>query len=284
VKFYESTVLGDITNNDWEGEIKDVGEKVYIRSVPTITVSDYQKGLTLTNQVPTSTPTTLNIDKGKYFSFICDDVDAHQADVKLMDTFSTDAAQQMKIAMDSQFLNDAAIRTAINAANKGATAGAKTASVNLGAATAPVVLTDGNTLLQKILDVSQVLDEANVPDEGRWIILAPWMIRLLKYSDLKLAYVTGDSQSVLRNGKVGNVDKFTVYVSNLLTGATDTGHTLSTHCLAGTKAGASFASQMTKMETLRSTSTFGNIVRGLNVYGYAVTKDTALVDCYFSKT
>ena len=64
VKFYKSTVLGEITNNDWEGEIKGQGDKVYIRSIPTITISNYSKGMNLTSQVPTSTPLELNIDKG----------------------------------------------------------------------------------------------------------------------------------------------------------------------------------------------------------------------------
>ena len=56
VKFYKSTVLGEITNNDWEGEIKGQGDKVYIRTIPTITISPYQKGMNLTSQVPNSTP------------------------------------------------------------------------------------------------------------------------------------------------------------------------------------------------------------------------------------
>ncbi|MDV7397249.1 hypothetical protein RZS08_37965, partial [Arthrospira platensis SPKY1] len=84
VKFYKSTVLGEITNNDWEGEIKGQGDKVYIRTIPTINISNYTKGMNLTSQVPTSTPLELNIDKGKYFQVVIDDVDAVQADVKLM--------------------------------------------------------------------------------------------------------------------------------------------------------------------------------------------------------
>jgi hypothetical protein len=37
------------------------------------------------------------------------------------------------------------------------------------------------------------------------------------------------------------------------------------------------------MESLRSTTTFGNIVRGLNVYGYKVVKPEALVEGFFYK-
>jgi hypothetical protein len=279
VKFYENTVLAQITNNDWEGEIKDVGDKVQIRTVPDITINDYSKGMNLTNQVPTSTPISLSIDKGKYFAFVCDDVDALQSDVKLMDSFSQDAGEKMKIAIDSAVLNSSAIVTGIAATNKGATAGAKMGNINLGVAGTPVQVTAAN-VIDKIMDLAQVLDEANVPETGRFVVIPPWMARLLKVSDLKNAYLTGDGQSTLRSGKIGEIDRFTIYVSNSLTHATDGAHLLCVSILAGTKHGISFASQMTKMETLRSTTTFGNIVRGLNVYGFGVTKSTALARLY----
>jgi len=76
VKFYKSTVLGEITNNDWEGEIKGQGDKVHIRTIPTITIRSYTKGQNLTSEVPQSTPLELLIDKGKYFAVVLDDVDA----------------------------------------------------------------------------------------------------------------------------------------------------------------------------------------------------------------
>jgi hypothetical protein len=116
------------------------------------------------------------------------------------------------------------------------------------------------------------LDEQNVPESGRWIILPAAMVARLKKSDLKDASVTGDGTSPLRNGRVGNIDRFTVYSSNNLnvsTGRFD--------IMAGTRDAISWAAQITKMETLRSQATFGDMVRGLNVYGYKVTKPEALV-------
>ena len=102
---------------------------------------------------------------------------------------------------------------------------------------------------------------------------------VLKNSELRQAYLTGDNESTLRNGKIGMVDRFTLYVSNNLTGITD-GSDTTYHVLAGTRDAISFASQMSNVETIRSESTFGNIIRGLNVYGYKVTKPEALVDLY----
>lgn len=252
----------------WEGEIKSQGDKVKIRSVPTITINNYTKGQPLTSEVPDSTGIELLIDKGKYFSVVVDDVDAVQADVKLMDTFTNDASEQMKIAIDTDVLGGVASKA--DAANQGGTAGAISGDVNLGTAVAPRAVTKAN-VLDFILDMGQVLDEQNVPETGRWLTIPAWMGALLKGSDLKQAYMTGDSESPLRNGKLGMVDRFTLYTSNNLPRSGG-----NTTIMAGTRDAISFASQMTNMETLRSTTTFGNIVRGLNVYGYEVTAPKAL--------
>jgi len=271
VKFYKSTVLGEITNNDWEGEIKGQGDKVKIRTIPTISVRDYTKGMNLTNEVPVSTPLELTIDYGKYFSVVVDDIDAHQADVKLMDMFTNDASQQMKITIDALVLDG--IKAAAVAANKGATAGAISGNLNLGTDASPVGFSK-TTALDTILNMGLALDEQNVPEEGRWIVLPAWAGALIKGSELRQAYLTGDSVSPLRNGKIGMIDRFTVYLSNNLpkTGDGDT------YIMAGTRDAVSFASQITNVETLRAQSTFGNIMRGLNVFGYKVTKPEALVN------
>jgi len=292
VKFYKSTVLGEITNNDWEGEIKGQGDKITIRTIPTITVSSYSKGQNLTSQVPTSTPLELNIDKGKYFAVVLDDVDATQADIKLMDMFTNDASQQMKIAIDADVLGSVYADAAT--ANKGATAGAISGDINLGATGAPRQATS-STVLDLLLDMGQVLDEQNVPEDGRWVVIPAWMASLIKRSDLKQAYLTGDSVTPLRNGKIGMIDRFMVYVSNNLSSATDLGADSAAggtganadykawNIMAGTRDAISFASQMTNVETIRAQSTFGNIVRGLNVYGFKVTKPEALVAAYVRK-
>ena len=291
-KFYKSTVLAEITNNDWEGEIKGQGDKVYIRSIPTITIRSYTKGMNLTNEVPTSTPLELNIDQGQYFSVVLDDVDAVQADVKLMDMFTNDASEQMKITIDADVLNG--VKAGAAAANKGATAGVISGNINLGATYATRAISKTN-VLDLILDMGQVLDEQNVPETGRWLVIPSWMAAMIKNSDLKQAYLTGDSQSPLRNGKLGMIDRFTLYVSNNLPTATDLGSDSATggtgtaadvagwNILAGTRDAISFASQMANVETIRAQSTFGNIVRGLNVYGYKVTKPEALVNALVSK-
>lgn len=270
-KFYKTTVFSEISNNDWEGEIKGQGDKVHIRTIPTITINSYAKGDNLTNQVPTSAPIELLIDQGKYFAVVLDDVDAVQTDVKLMDMFTNDATEQMKIAIDAQILDG--VKAAAATANKGATAGVISGNVNLGTDASPRAVTKAN-IIDLILDAGQVLDEQNVPESGRWLVIPSWMAAMIKNSDLKQAYLTGDSVSPLRNGKLGMIDRFQVYVSNNLPKTNDG----DSYLLAGTKDAITFASQMTNVETLRAQSTFGNIVRGLNVFGYSVIKPEALVN------
>lgn len=279
VKFYKSTCLSEITNNDWEGEIKDMGEKVIIRTIPTISINDYTKGLNLSNQVPTSTPIELNIDKGKYFAVVLDDVDAVQADLSLMNMFTDDAAEQMKIAIETQVFGSIYLDAATG--NKGATAGIESGTLNLGTEAAPRSISS-TTVLDAILDAGQALDEQNVPENGRWIVIPPFMASLIKRSEFRQTYLTGDDTSIARNGKLGQIDRFTIYVSNNLA-KVGTGATAKYHVMAGTNDATSWASQIAKVETIRSTATFGDIVRGLNVYGFKVTKPEALIDLVVAK-
>ena len=277
IKFYAATVLAAISNTDYEGEIKDVGDKVIIRTIPDIVIRDYAKNMTLQIQRPEAPNKELVIDKAKYFNFICDDIDKHQTDIALMNSWSDDAGQQMKITIDTGVLGD--IYADAHASNKGAAAGKISGDIDLGAAGAPLAITKAN-VLDFIVDCGTILTEQNVPDNSRWMVFAAWMVGKIKKSDLKDASLTGDGQSILRNGRIGMIDEFTVYKSNLLTAVADaSGHT-AFHALAGQIKGLSFAAQMTKMESLRSESTFGTLVRGLNVYGYEVLKTECLIDLY----
>lgn len=286
VKFYQSTVLSAITNNDWEGEIKDTGDKVTIRTIPSITISTYSKGQSLTSQVPSAAVVELLIDNGRYFQVVVDDVDDIQSDLKLMDIFTNDASQQMKISIDTAVL--LGIKNLAHASNQGATAGVLSANVALGdgnagdgsATLASVQLTKSN-VVEKIVGMGQVLDESNVPETGRWLVIPAWMGALIKQSDLKDASITGDSQTPMRNGRLGQIDRFTLYVSNLLPKVSANTTLGGTYVYAGTNDAITFASQITKVESLRSTATFGNIVRGLNVFGYKVIKPEALVQGFF---
>jgi hypothetical protein len=266
--FYDATVLAAISNTNYEGEIRRMGDTVNIRTTPEITIKTYVKGQTLSVENPDKPKIQLVIDKGEYFACVEDDVDKVQSDINMMDTWSKDASERMKIKIDQRVLTD--ILPDISALNKGATAGRISGNIDLGTTGSPIAITKTN-VLEYIVDMGTVLDEANAPESDRFIIIPAKMAGLIKKSDLKDASLTGDSVSVLRNGRLGMIDRFTVYMSHNLSNASG-----KFSLIAGHKMGFTFASQMTEMESIRAESTFGNIIRGLQVYGYKVIKPEAL--------
>jgi len=252
-KFYSQSVLPAISNTDYEGEISGQGDKVNIRTVPAVTVADYTGTLSL--QELTTSTIELLIDKAKSYNFKIDDVLQAQSDISLLQEASKDAAEAMRVAVETDVL-----------------ANVVTGATTIGAQT---TVTASN-ILTSILDQAKALDELNIPEEGRFIVLSPEFVSLLKQSELRQAYLTGDGTSPLRNGQVGMVDRFTVYQSNMLYtpgSGTDSGYT---HVLAGHPKAISFASQFTNTETVRLETTFGDAVRGLKVYGSKVVVPNAL--------
>ncbi|MDV7403034.1 hypothetical protein RZS08_67040, partial [Arthrospira platensis SPKY1] len=136
--------------------------------------------------------------------------------MNLMNMFTEDAAKQLKIAIENEVFFNNFVTEGPDAANEGATAGKISASYNLGTDVTPVNQATAENVLQAILRMSSVLDEQNVPEDGRWLVMTPFDRHLLMQSSLAQAYFTGDQSSVVRTGKIGMIDRFTVYVSNLL--------------------------------------------------------------------
>jgi len=279
-KFYEATVLPYISNSHYEGEITTMGDKVNIRTIPDIVVGDYQKGQDLDYENPDSDPIELLIDKAKYFAFGVDDVDKYQSDLSLLDDWATDGSEQMKIQIDRDVLGD--IVADAHADNVGPTAGAISGDIDLGEATAPVSL-DTTNIIDYIVHMGTVLDEQDIPETGRWMVIPSWVTGLIKRSELKDASLAGDGTSILRNGRIGMIDRFTCYRSNLTPTATEAGPYTAFYVLAGHTQALTFASQMTKMEQVRRESKFGDAIRGLNVFGYEVTNPEALTALYARK-
>lgn len=337
-KFYDATVLGAISSTDYEGEIKNFGDTVNIRTHPAITISAYTTDQALSVQRPSSSLVTLSIDKGAYFNVVLDDVMEIQSDVDLLSNWADNASEQMKVYVDTLILAVTSLGNNVtqtagkfNGNNVGYQAGRLSASINLGSSKSTIlqrladtqkyvgaplwlarsaqtaaspatvygsVTTTGDgreqgsarSIIDFIIDCGLVLDEQRCPETGRWIVLPAWAAAMIKRSAFQQAYLTGDSVSIARNGRLGMIDRFTVYVSNLLpigttgvptagtAGATSSGTlgfatTLDTGEYAvyfGHSMGLTFASQMTKVETLRSESTFGTLMRGLQVWGFSV--------------
>jgi hypothetical protein len=348
-KFYDATVLGAIASTDYEGEIRNFGDTINIRTNPTINVQAYTTDQALSVQRPSSNLVTLSINQGAYFNTVLDDVFEIQADVDLLSNWADNASEQMKVYVDTAILavtsigNNVAGAAAVivsgvagGSLNMAIPAGRLSQGINLGASTnstiyygtskyygAPLWLaragqaaasgatfygvatgtapngnasgfnsTSARGILDFIIDCGQVLDEQRCPETGRWIVLPAWAAAMIKRSAFQQAYLTGDAVSIARNGRLGMIDRFTVYVSNLLpiganagagtAGASSSAAAALATTLAtgeygvyfGHNLGLTFASQMTKVETLRSESTFGTLMRGLQVWGFQVINPT----------
>ena len=293
-KFYQNTMLSEVANTDYEGELKNQGDTVRIRLAPSISISDYTIGQNLTYEVPTPIFQDMQVTKGKYFGVQVNDVLAYQADMNMMNMFTEDAAKQLKIAIENEVFFNSFVTEGPAAVNEGATAGKISAAYNLGTDIAPIDQATPENVLKAILRMSTVLDEQNVPEDGRFLIISPFDRQLLMQSSIAQAYFTGDQSSVIRTGKIGMLDRFSVYVSNLLPrgeaakalvaglsatsgGAAVTNAKARRLMVAGTKAATSFAMTINKTEPLRNQTDFGDIVRGLAVYGRKVVKPEALV-------
>lgn len=254
-KYYKALTLMQICNTNWEGEISGQGSKVQIRVRPTISIGDYSVNGNVAYQNLADDKITLTVDKAKYFAFKVDDIDKAQADINVMNEASQDAAMQMKIAVETQVFG----------------------SIYADATNSLSSLTmDKTNVLDWIVDAEVKLDENNVPVDNRFIIIPPKAAGYIQKSDLKNASITGDSKSVMRgnmwNGRLGEIAGFTVYVSNCLASSGTT-----YQCFAGQKNSVTFASQITKTETVRLQDTFGDAIRGLNVYGWKTVVPQGLV-------
>jgi len=279
VKFYDKTVFAAISNIDYEGEIKKHGDKVIIRTIPDMTINPYVKGQKLTYATPTPETIELLIDKGHYWAFAVNDVDEKQSDIAFVEKWTTDASEQLGITMDTAILAD--VYADADASNKGATAGKISQDINLGATGTPLVVTKDN-ILDIIVDLNTVFNEQSVPENDRKLVIPAWACGLIKKSDLKDASLTGDGSSILRNGRIGMIDRFEIFSSNNIESVTD-GADTAYNAIACQREALTFASQLTKNETIDNPDDFGKLNRGLQVYGYKVIKPEALIHLYIVK-
>lgn len=282
VKFYESTCLSEISNTDYEGEIKGQGDRVHIRTTPDIVIRDHKKGQKLDTQAPEPSVVDLIIDRGKYWQFVSDDVTKAQADYAYVNDWTADAAKKLRIAVERDIF--AAAYASAHAKNKGNSAGVDSGDIALGATGAPLEFSKTD-VIDILTNVGTVLDEQNAPDSDRFVILPPWAVARIKQSDLKDASLTGDPQSLLRrpDGKVGQIDRLTIYSSRLLAKVTDTNKACF-HAMFGHKSGLSFAAQLLLSEgPMRSENFFGDLYRGLQVFGFNVNKPDMFGDLYITK-
>jgi len=271
--FRRSSVVEAITNTDYAGEIENFGDTVKIIKEPTITVSAYQRGATLNPQDLTDTEITLTVDQGNAFSFRVDDIEERHSHLNFEALATSSGAYALKRQYDYNVLSN------INS-------NATTDTTNLGAASSAISCNTGNECANYLSTAARLLDENDVPEEGRWCVAPPQFIEILRQADAKLmdASVTGENMSALMNGAVTarQVHGFTLYQSNAIavssTGSDSTATfgpsstSGETNVLFGHMSAVATASHIAKTEVVRDPNSFADIVRGLHVFGRKVLR------------
>lgn len=244
----KNLVFGSCCNRDYEGEIRAAGDTVRINSVGPVTVETYTKNsTTITPEILNDAQTTLLIDKSDYFSFYVDDVDKAQSKGDVLAEGMSNAAYALANAADT---NIGLLYTQ---------AGSITASTPI----------NSLNIFATLLSAAQSLDEYNVPREGRWAVLPPWMITKLVLAKLLVENTSNDAYT---NGFVGRVAGFDIKESNNVYNSAGTYYPM-----LGSNKAISFAEQLSKVEAFRPEQKFADAVKGLHLYGAKVIYPDALV-------
>lgn len=252
-RYYEESLTPQIVNMDYEGEIKNYGDRVRIRREPEVITRRYYKGQALVHQAVEDEEEQFDIDYGCYWCVPVDDVERRQIDIAYVQGVEKNAARQSKRFVDQQVLGNIY-------------ADAAAANVMANRTVTP------NNIPELIVDAGVILDEAFAPDEDRWIVVPYWFKGHLKLNPIFVsAEKMGDDKSIIRSGYVGDFDRFKVYCSPNLAVVS-----LHTQVTFGCKTAVTFATQYVKTETLRNQWTFGDILRGLQVFGWHTVQPTHL--------
>ena len=253
-----------LCNTDYEGDINEQGDSVHINSIGRPTIATYTKGSTsIVPEQLTAAQRTLVVDQAKYFAFEVDDIDRRQNAGDLIPEALSEAAYGLRDVSDLYI--EGLMRAGVQSANA------------LGA----VSVTTGDLAYSMLVDLKVLLGEANVPTEGRWVVIPEWVHgQLLESSKFIDASASADGGDALRNGRVGRAAGFDIHVSNNLPVVTGDDSSV----VAGHKMATSYAEQINKVEAYRPEDSFGDAVKGLHLYGAKVVRPNCLATALASKT
>lgn len=327
VAFRKASTIEDITNNDYFGEIASMGDSVKIIKEPEVSVQNYARGTQITAQDLDDEDFTLVVDQANYFAFKIDDIEAAHSHVNFMQMASDRAAYRLRDQYDQDVLgylsgyqqaskhsNASVARTTVPGTKAIATAGADEllatmklkkgdfGNITTGSAGdhsiplaarlpgATALPTATASPLMVLARMGRLLDQQFVDTQGRWIVVDPVFIELLKDEDSRL--LNSDfGGSGLQNGLViNNLHGFRVYVSNNLPkigtgpGTTGTANQNSNFgiIVAGHESAVATAQQITKTENYRDPDSFADIVRGMHLYGRKILRPEAIVTAKYN--
>jgi hypothetical protein len=282
--FRKASVVEAITNTDYAGEISSFGDSVKIIKEPVISVSDYTRNSDTTETRLTDQEITLVVDSAKAFKFIVDDIETNMSHVNFKEIASSSAAYALKDSYDAAVLatmfagcsasSPNHILGSDNATDLAAGTFDGTGNLDIGFGSSE------HDPLDLMGRMARLLDEQNVPEEGRWFVASPEFYEVLGQSSSKLLSVDyNGGQGSIRNGLVssGKLRGFDMYKSNNIAATSNAAGKV----MAGHMSSTATANTILSTEVLRDPTSFGDIVRGLHVYGAKVLRDEALVSAFY---
>ena len=286
--FRKASVVEAITNTDYAGEISAFGDSVRIIKEPVISVSDYTRGSDTTQTKLTDQEISLVVDSAKAFKFIVDDIETNMSHVNFKEVATSSAAYALRDSYDAAVI--ATMFSGVSTSSPdhvlGADASAATQTMGQhqgGSNSIDLLGSDGTGTdpLDVMSFMAKLLDEQSIPEEGRWFVAPPSFYNELAQSGSKLLSVDFNAgQGSIRNGLVssGKLRGFDMYKSNNVAAAS----TATGKILAGHISSTATAQTIISTEVLRDPSSFGDIVRGLHVYGAKVLRPEALVSAFYT--
>ena len=282
--FRKSSVVEAITNTDYSGDISGYGDTVRIIKEPVITVYQYERGADVTKTALTDQEVSLIIDNANAFKFIVDDIETNMSHVNFRDVATSSAAYALRDAFDEGVI--ATMFAGVAASSPNHILGSDSAT-DLAAGTfdgtgnLDIGFASGeHDPIDVLSHMARLLDEQNIPEEGRWFLANPEFYEILVQSSSKLLSVDYNAgQGSIRNGLVssGKLRGFDMYKTNNIAATSSAAG----KCLAGHISSTATAQTITSTEVIRDPDSFGDIVRGLHVYGAKVLRDNALVSAFY---
>ena len=282
--FRKASVVEAITNTDYAGELTAYGDSVKIVTEPSITVYQYERGADVTQTKLTDAETTLVVDTANAFKFKVDDIEANMSHVNWREVASSSAAYALRDAFDEgviavMFAGVSAsspnhILGSDNATDLAAGTYDGTGNLDIGFAASE------HDPLDVLSRMARLLDEQSIPEEGRWFLASPDFYEVLASTSSKLLSVDYNAgQGSIRNGLVssGKLRGFNMYKTNNIASTSNAAG----KCIAGHMSACATAQTITSTEVIRDPDSFGDIVRGLHVYGAKVLRDDALVSAFY---
>ncbi|MBC8140010.1 MAG: P22 coat protein - protein 5 domain protein [Armatimonadetes bacterium] len=245
----KSLVYGSLVNRDYEGEIARMGDSVKINSIGRVTVFDYVKNTNMADpETLNDSQQTLLINQSKAFNFQIDDIDAAQQNPKVMAEATAEGGYALADVND-RFI--ASLYTGAQAANL------------IGSDASPTSIVTPADAYLFLVRLKVKLDEADIPQTGRWVVVPAWFHGLLLQDSRFVAVGSMASDAVLRNGQVGMAAGFDISMSNNVPNTAQARYKI----IAGYPGAISYAAQIVEVEGYRPEKRFADALKGLNVYG-----------------